>query len=253
VSPLEIGWIVFACVLGGTLLGMFLRGVLPDHHLSPESKSVIQLGIGMIATMTALILGLMTSSAKSGFDTKATAIEHLASDLTSLDGMLAGYGAETEDIRAMLRGAVALRLETSWPEESGRVGRGDKPEAAAQSDQIAARVLALTPKTDAQRWYQSQALGLVSDVLQTRWTVFVATGSSVPLPFLVVVVSWLTVIFASFGLFAPRNATVLVVLFACALSVAASVFLILEMEQPFSGMMKVSSAPLRYTLTQIGK
>jgi len=78
-------------------------------------------------------------------------------------------------------------------------------------------------------------------------------GSSVPVPFLVVVVFWLTVIFGSFGIFAPRNATVIAVLIVCALSVACSIFLILEMDQPFRGVMKISSTPLRFTLSHLGQ
>jgi len=252
-SPLEIASIVFLCVFAGTLGGMVLRNALPDHHLSEDSKEVVKLGIGMIATMTALILGLMTASAKSAFDAQNAAVEHMAANSLALDRALAGYGPETMEIRTMLKLALSSRLAVSWPEESGRDADGAQPTAASAADQIAMRLVALRPATDAQRWFQSQALALMSDALQTRWTIFGAKGSSVQAPFVVVVVSWLTLIFGSFGLFAPRNPTVVAVLVVCALSVAASVFLILEMDQPFDGIMKVSSAPLRFTLEQVGK
>jgi len=252
-SPLAIASIVFLCVLAGTFGGMVLRNALPDHHLSEESKEVVKLGIGMIATMTALILGLMTASAKSAFDAQNAAVEHMAANVLALDRALAGYGPETMEIRSMLKQGISARLGISWPEESGRAADGTQPRAANAADQLAMRLVALTPATDAQRWFQSQALALMSDALQTRWTIFGAKGSSVQLPFVVVVVSWLALIFGSFGLFAPRNATVMAVLVVCALSVAASVFLILEMDQPFDGMMKVSSAPLRYSLANLSQ
>ncbi len=260
-GPLEIASIAFACVFAGTLAcvfagtlgGMYLRSALPDHHLSDESKEVVKLGIGMIATMTALILGLMTASAKSAFDAQNAAVEHMAANVLALDRALASYGPEAMEVRTMLHHAVSSRLELSWPEESGRAGEDAPPRAASAGDQIALRLLALKPATDAQRWYQTQALALMSDALQTRWTIFGEKGSSVQLPFVVVVVSWLALIFGSFGLFAPRNPTVMAVLLICTLSVAASVFLILEMDQPFGGMMKVSSAPLHYALEQLGK
>jgi hypothetical protein len=252
-SPLAIASFAFVCVFSGTLGGMYLRSALPDHHLSDESKEVVKLGIGMIATMTALILGLMTASAKSAFDAQNAAVEHMAANVLALDRALAGYGPETLEIRTMLHQAVSSRLEISWPEESGQAVADTKPKAANAGDQLALRVVALTPKTEAQRWFQSQALGLMSDALQTRWTIFGAKGSSVQLPFIVIVVSWLALIFGSFGLFAPRNPTVVAVLLICALSVAASVFLILEMDQPFDGMMKVSSVPLRFALENLGK
>jgi hypothetical protein len=116
-----------------------------------------------------------------------------------------------------------------------------------------ARILQLAPQNDAQRWLKSQALQIGSDLMETRWLVLGGLGSSVPPPFLVVVVFWLTIIFGSFGLFAPRNGTVVAVLFLCALSVAGAIFLILEMDQPFQGLMKISSAPLRYTLSHLGQ
>jgi len=253
VSPLVISGIVFLCVLIGTLLGMSLRAILPDHHLSPDSKDVVKLGIGMIATMTALILGLMTASAKSAFDGVDAAARHVAIGALVLDRALAGYGPETKEVRDLLRRMVEFRLDTSWPEESSRAGRLDTPETAPVVEGLERQIVELSPQTDAQRWYQTQALALSSDLLQTRWTVFGATGSSISSLFLVVVVFWLALIFASFGLFAPRNATVTVVLVVCALSVAASVFLILEMDDPFAGMMKISSAPLRFTLAHLGQ
>jgi hypothetical protein len=89
--------------------------------------------------------------------------------------------------------------------------------------------------------------------MQTRWLTLGGLGASVPVLFLVVVVFWLTIILGSFGLLARRNATVVVVLFLCAVSVAGSIFLILEMDQPFEGLMKISSAPLRYALSQLGQ
>jgi hypothetical protein len=129
----------------------------------------------------------------------------------------------------------------------------DVSERTTVLEGIENRIRELSPHPDAQRWFRSRALEIGSDVLQTRWLVIGGAGSSVSLPFLVVMVFWLTVIFGSFGLFAPRNATVIAVLFVCALSVAASIFLILEMDQPFEGMMKISSAPLRYTLCHLGQ
>jgi hypothetical protein len=73
------------------------------------------------------------------------------------------------------------------------------------------------------------------------------------MPFLVVMVFWLAVIFASFGLFAPRNATVIATLFVCALSVSGAIFLILELDSPFSGLLQISDAPLRNAIAHLGQ
>ena len=251
--PTEIALIVFACVFGGALLGMFLRVVTPEHHLNQDSKDVIKLGMGLIATMAALVLGLVIATAKSSYDAQDAAVKHSAAKVLLLDRVLANYGPETKETRDLLRRTVADRLDAIWPEDRSQPARLDAPEAASTAKGIEAWILQLSPQNDAQRWLQSRALQIGSDIMETRWLVLGGLGSSVPLPFLVVVVFWLTIIFGSFGLFAPRNVTVVVVLFLCALSVAGSIFLILEMDQPFKGLMKISSAPLRYTLSQLGQ
>lgn len=249
----EIALIVFACAFGGALFGMFLQVVLPEQHLSEGTKDVIKLGMGLIATMTALVIGLMIATAKSSYDTQDEAVKHTAAKVLLLDRMLSNYGPETKEVRELLRRTVASRLEAIWPEIRSQHARLDAPDAVFTDRGIEARILQLSPHNDSQRWLQTQALRIGRDIMETRWLVLGGLGSSIRLPFLVVVVFWLTIIFGSFGLFAPRNATVVAVLFLCALSVAGSIFLILEMDHPFQGLMKISSAPLRYTLSQLGQ
>jgi hypothetical protein len=244
---------VFACTFGGALLGMWLRGALPGHHLSEESKDVVKLGMGLIATMTALVLGLVTASAKSAFDEQDAAIKRMSVSVLALDRTLARYGPETKPIRDLLRSTLAYRLETTWPEDSSRDVRVETLETTPTVEGIEDAVRNLTPQTDAQRAFQSRALAATSDLLDMRWSVFGSVVNAIPTPFLVIVVLWLAVIFWSFGLFAPRNATVVAVLVLCALSVAAAILLILEMERPYDGIMKISSAPLRFTLAHLGQ
>ena len=252
-TPIEISLIVFACVFAGALLGMFLRVVIPKHHLSAETENVIKLGMGLIATMAALVLGLLIATAKSSYETQDEAIKHTAARVLMLDHMLAKYGPETKDARNLLRRTLASRLEAIWPDDRSRHPSFDAPDAIFTERGIETRILQLSPRNDGQRWLQTQALRVGRDLMETRWLVLGRMASSIPVPFLVVVVLWLTIIFGSFGLFAPRNATVIAVLFLCALSVAGSIFLILEMDQPFEGVIRISSAPLRYALTQLGQ
>lgn len=252
-NPTVVGLIVFACTFGGMLLGMWLRTTLPEHHLSNESRDTVKLGAGLIATMTALVLGLVTASAKSTFDTMTTTVKTTAVDILTLDRFLARYGSETREIRGALQDVIANRVDMIWPEGSSRLTVVDPLRTAATAEGIADRVRGLTPRDDSQRAMQSHALALVESVLRTRWLVSASGGSSVPLPFLVILLFWLTLTFASFGLFAPRNATVITVLFVCALSVGGAVFLIAEMDGPFDGVLMVSAEPLRYTLAHLNQ
>src|SRR5262245_23108931 len=239
-----IAWIVFACVFGAALLGMLLRGVLPAEHLSSESKDVMKLAMGLIATMAALVLELLTGSAKSTFDAHDNELKQSAADIIVLDRTLAHYGPETKGIRDSIRRLVALRLAATWPEEESASARVDVPEATPAIEGIDDQIRALAPPNEAQRALQARASQSLDQILRTRWLVLGEAGNSIQMPLLVVLVFWLSALFVSFGLFAPRNATVLVVLIVAALSVSGSIFLILEMNQPFAGLLKISSGPL---------
>ena len=252
-NPIVVGTVVFACTLGGVLAGMWLSTILPEHHLNRNSEETVKLGIGLIATMTALVLGLVTASAKSSFDAVDTGVKHTASDVLTLDRVLARYGPETGEIRAELRKAIAHRIDLIWPPDSSRSAQRDPSTTEAGVEIIADRVRALTPRDDIQKSLQSRAVEVSEALLQARWFVFVGSGTSVPLPFLVVLLFWLTITFASFGLFAPHNATVRVVLFVCALSVGSAVFLILEMDGPFDGVLRVSAEPLRNAVAHLNQ
>ena len=122
-SSILISCIVFACIFAGTLLGMILRGFLPQHHLSPESKDVVKLGMGLIGTMTALVLGLLIASAKNSFDTQRNGLAQLSANIIFLDRVLAHYGPESKDAREMLRASVADMLQHTWPQERSQSGQ----------------------------------------------------------------------------------------------------------------------------------
>jgi hypothetical protein len=243
-----IGLIVFAFTLGGALIGNGLRSGLPEHHLDDESRDTVNLGVGLVATMTALVLGLVTASAKSSFDAMDTAVKHTAIDVLTLDRLLARYGPETAEIRSTLKHAIANRSDAISPDDSSRRTELDpmRSGAAIGAENLADAIQMLTPRDDSQRSLQSRARDLAEKILQDRWLVFAGSGPSVPMPFIMILVFWLTITFSSFGLFAPRNGTVFAVLFVCAMSVGSAVFLILELDAPFDGFIRVSVEPLRY-------
>jgi hypothetical protein len=226
------------------MLATRLHTLLPQHYFDSESKDTVKVGIGLIATMTALVLGLVTASAKSSFDNVNTAVKAFATQILALDRTLARYGSETGGIRKDLQRVIGTRIDMIWPQDSSKPTSLD-PIRMSGSEEVARAIRNLNPTDDSQRALQARALELAEALLQSRWIVITSTGASVPLPFLAVLLFWLTITFASFGLFAPRNAIVVAVLFVCALSVASALFLILEMDGPFEGLLKVSADPLR--------
>jgi len=244
-----VAGIVFGCVFGGALVAMSVRAFLPEHHLSKPTEDAIKLGMGTIATLTALVIGLLVAATHGSLDTKNGEIMQVAADLILLDRQLVDYGVETREARELLRRYTVYRIAATWPEEATSVP--DQRDALL-IEELEDRVRALTPASDIQRWRQGRALEVAADVARIRWLLDVQRASSVPRPFLVVVVWWLTLIFASFGLFAPRNATVVATMALCAASVAGSLFLILEMDKPFRGAIHVPSDPMREALTRMG-
>lgn len=250
-SPMAISCIVFACVFGGALLGMFLRTIMPENHLNEASKDIVKLGMGLVGTMAALVLGLLIASAQGSFGTQRSEFIQMSSNIIVLDRALALYGAETKEARDLLRRAVVRTLNQMWPEQNSQTANLEP--SAAGREVLYEKIQALSPQNDSQRSIKDQALSLALNIGQTRWLMFEQSGSSIPMPFLIILVFWIAIIFISFGLFAPSNATVIAALFLCALSVSGAIFLILELDQPFGGLIKISSAPLRNALAHLGQ
>jgi hypothetical protein len=250
-SAVSISLIVLACVFGGALLGMVLQTVLPRHHLHADTKDVVKLGMGLVATMAALVLGLLVASAKGSYDAQSTEVTDLAASVVLVDRMLAHYGPEAKELRGLLRGMVSLTVDQLWSRGPGRDGRGASP--SGSGEQIFDKLQQLSPQNDTQRSLQAQATSLTYGIGKTRWLMYAQSVTGVSIPMLVVLVFWLAMIFASFGLFAPRNATVVVSLFVSAISVSGAILLILEMYSPYAGLIQISQAPLQAALAHLGQ
>jgi hypothetical protein len=252
-SSLAIASIVFVCVFGSALVGLFLRTVLPHHHLSEDSTGVVKMGTGLVATLAALVLGLLIASAKGSFDKMNDEITQGSVKVVQLDRALAHYGPETKEARDLLRGTFASAIELIFSGKGSSLAKMDAPERLARIEQFQTKVRELVPRNDAQRSLQSRAVELSNDLAQMRWLLIAQGEGAIPTPFLVVLVFWLAIIFAGFGLLSAKNATVIAILVVCALSVSGSIFLIEEMDRPLEGLMKISSAPLRNALAHLGQ
>jgi hypothetical protein len=251
VSSFAVGGAVFACVFGGAFLGTRLRTMLPEPHLSADTKDVVKLAIALIATMTALVVSLLISSAKTAYDTRSNELLQTSVDIVTIDRLLAHFGPEAKDARALLRNAVQAAIERVWSTDGARPTEIDLREAPAEA--VYDKIAELAPQTDAQRALRTQALTMAMDLGRLRMLLLVQEHGSIPTAFLVVLIFWLTVIFGSFGLFAPTNGTVTTVFLICSLSVSGAIFLILELDRSFEGTIQVSSTPLRQALAHLGQ
>lgn len=245
-SPLAFSCVVFALVLGGILIGH----ALPGHRLSKESQDALRLGVGFIATLAALVLGLLIASAKSSFDTQSGQVKRITADIILLDNLLAEYGPETIPIRSLMRSTLPAFIDKIWREKTTNAKAPF--EANAKAEALLMKIQALSPQNDVQRSLQAEAIQTSNDLTQTRLLLFAETDTGIAAPFLAVLVFWLVIIFASFSLFVTLNATVFIILSFLALSASCAIYLILELGEPFSGLMMISSQPLRDALAPLG-
>ena len=250
-NSLLVSLCVFLIVLAAGVTGTVVRKRLQPHHLSDETKDIVKFGSGFIATMAALVLGLLVASAKSSYDTQASEVEQAAAKVILLDQVLRQYGPEAAPARQMLHSVLTQRQAMRWVRaESVDIAKGAMPSTppATGAAEIRKTIAELVPDNDGRRTTQSRALGIIDDFAQTRWLFIVRSTEGVSLPLLVVLVTWLSVIALCTGLYAPSNAMALTVAVLCAASVSGAIFLIVEMYSPFDGLLKVSDAPIRTAL-----
>jgi hypothetical protein len=253
-GALLIAVVAFVAIIAGAWFGAFLRTVLPEHHLTDETESAVRIGIGLIATMAALVLGFLLATAKGSFDTKSEEVRQSAAKLILLDRNLRQYGPDADAIRAQVLAAARANLDHKWVATgpfANTINETSFGSAPLVLEQIQEKIRELAPATQMQRFVQARALEVVGELAQTRWLLIEQVGGSIPTPFLVLLVLWLALIFVSLSLFAPRNWTVNAVFIACALSVSSAIFLIIEMDRPFGGLLHISDAPVRSAISYL--
>jgi hypothetical protein len=250
-SAPEVALIAFACMFGGALLGMALRKLLPEHHLSDESLKLLGMGVGIIGTMSGLVLGLLVASATGVYNAQRSELLDVSSKVVILDHILKHYGPGANGPRHALHDTVARTLVRIWPRERSNAPQLDPSAAGAEA--VFDDLEDLSPTTGAQRSLKADAIGLALSLGQTRWLMYEQSGSSLSVALLVVLIFWFTITFIGFGLFSPANATVVAALALCAFAVSGAILVTLEMYRPFEGMVQLSSAPLREALMHMGQ
>lgn len=243
-SSIEIGGITFICVFGGAWLGLLIGPKLPEHHLTSETKDVVRLGMALVGTIGALVLSFFITTAKGYHDRQRDELTQLSAKVVVLGRVLKHYGPEASPVRESLREVVGQLLVSTWPDErpeNAKIAGG-----TARPEDLYDQVEGLSPRDERQRAMQSQASGLLLSLGEVRWLMI--EESKVPGNTLLILVLdfWLTCIFVSWGLYSPRNATAQTALFVSALSVSAAILLIVELYAPYSGLLRVPSAPLRF-------
>jgi hypothetical protein len=244
-SPIGTATIAFALITVGSAAGIGLRRLLPEHHLSGDSKDVIKLGTALIATMSALVLALLFSSTRQSYEHTSLAVGRMTTDLVQLDRVFAEYGPEAAPLRAALRGEVGSLIDSIWREDAAK-----RPAAVEKPHQqsVLYMIRELSPKNQTQASLQARALQLSTDLAEIQLSLSSQSPNLISTPFIDVLVLWLVFIFAVFSMSSPSNPTLITVLFLCILSASGAIYLILEMGFPFDGLMQVPNDGLRSAL-----
>lgn len=252
-NSIMLAAVAFLFPIAGGAVGMASRDWLSSHHLSKDSTDVVKLACGLIATLVALVLSLLVSSANSFHNEVEGEYKRALVSVSQLDQRLAAYGPETDESRQLLRSVLAASAKLRWPLEDFGISQPlSRPAPAALLD-LERQILKLRPASDEQKYFQAQALQLTAGLMQIqRLIANQARSNSLPLPVLIAVILCSAAIFGSFGLYTKPNAVVWLSICGAAAAVAGSVFLIIELNTPFGGLLQLSSAPIKALLASLG-
>jgi hypothetical protein len=259
--------VLLLVLLGSAAAGLFLRPFLSERHSTRETFELVQLVTTMLVTFAALVLGLLTSSAKMSFDRVGNDLRGLGSDLIQLNQCLRDYGPGTDVARALLRSYTAAAIASTWVTEPAPEGdyypRHLSPAESnagmenttlgAMLDQVGQMLRGLDPTATAQQRLAADCRDQFQHLKQRRWKLIEDASTTISLPFYLVLMFWLVVVFASFGISAPRNLIAFVMLGLGAVSIASAIFVILDLDTPFTGLFSLSSEPLRHALAHLSR
>jgi hypothetical protein len=245
------GWVflvTLAATLGGAVLGAVLRRWLPVAWLGGETRDVVRLGVGLLATLSAVAISLMIASAKTSYDTQDAHFRQFSADVILTDQLLAQYGPEAAGVRKLMRQAVPAALDRIWAEKAIGAPQGNAFTPSSAAEQVYDATDALAPVSDAQRLLKPRIEQASGEIARARLLMFADVDTPIQRPFLLILVFWLTVVFVSFSLFVEPGPVIAVALLVFALSIASALFLVADLSHPFAGLMQISNQNLRDAL-----
>jgi len=254
-SSLIVAPALFLGCLGAAILGLWLRPRLSDHHLDDESRGVVTNITGLVAAMAALLLGLLVANAQSSYNTVSDEVDQLSASLVELDRALKTFGPAANEARALLKQNSAAQIDRIWPP-----GGGARPDALDPDDgdeaargRFLQQIQALPVRDELGRAVQRRIVEVLAQNARTRVLLLNQVNNDLPLPIILIVSFWLVTLFLAFGLVARANAVVLAALVIGAASVGGAMFLVLELNRPFGGVMQIGDGSPRAALAMMGR
>lgn len=248
-SAILIAVAAFLCLSVAALGMMHVYPKLPARHRDDDTNTVVRLVANIFVVMASLVFGLMINSAKNTFEGIDDNVHSFATNLILLDRTLRTYGLAGNDARqyliAYVEGAIAN------PERVNDALHEARNAGQQRLDTVGNSLAAIQP---ADRLHESllvDARQLYSRIVEQRWMIVEQSEGAIPMPVIGMMIAWMTLIFASFGYRAPKNAVVVAMFVVSAMFIAASVYVVLDMDIPFSGAIQISDAPLHRALAEM--
>lgn len=252
-SSIAIAVLVFSFIAGAALVGIAIRVALPDHHVADASKDTVARAVGLVVTLSGLVLGFMVGSAKSYYDEVQDKLKRIAADAVVLDRSLVRFGPESREARELLRQTMGSAARIMWPDHPTQMPTLPGGRPIDGLERLQDLIHALPANDDAQRAFRGRALQSSMEIARDGWLLVELSQTRVQKPLLVIITLWLVIIFLGFGLLAPRNHTAITALILSALAASGAIFLILEMYDPVGGLMQIPAATFEIPFEQIGK
>jgi hypothetical protein len=247
------GWVFlisFVALMAGIAAGVALRRHLGTAQLGTSQKEVVRLGAGFLATLSAVLISLMIASAKNSYDTQFAHFRTLAAYLVETDQLMAQYGLETTELRILMRQAVPAAVDRIWREKRSAT-QDSAFTSASLAEQINGAIASLTPANDTQRALKRRIEEASAEIARTRLLMFADGDTAILTPFLLILIFWLAVVLASYAMFVEPDPVVIGALLVVALSISSALFLVVDLNQPFVGLMQIPKEQLRNTLAPI--
>jgi hypothetical protein len=251
VGTIATSLVAFLTVFGAALFGMLLRRLLPENHLTPKTEDAVKLAMGFVATMAALILGLLVAAAKESFDKHSAGVTQMAAKVIYLDRLLANFGPEANEVRGQYRRVVEQVTHGIWPEQNATPSQLDP--SASPTERFFSAIQSLEPKNDFQKTLKDQAVATSLELGQMRWLEYEQAGVPTSNTLIYFLIFWMAVLFTSFSIFAPTNGTVIAAMMLAAMSVAGAVFMILELRSPFVGLIHIPNTQFLDAIQHLGR
>ena len=256
-NSIESAVLTFVLIFGAASAGFILQQRLPPNHLTDQSKGAAHLGAGLIATLAALILGLLVSSTKGSYDQTVSLVNEIAASFEHADRLLANYGPEAVPLRSLLKQSLEKAYSLVWPEERGlgkNVSLNDPSSSKMVLESAYNGISMLKPSNPNQHQLQTDSIRLTDEIIQKRWLLQeIVYGGGISSILLVIPVLFVAFITFVYALYAPRNTTVVAAMFSSSICIAISIFLISELASPLKGVLKISSKPVQLALQHMGK